>query len=88
MRIAIHQVNTWTTTAAAVAIPAELGEALARYPAARSLFDGLAAVDRRMYAEFVLAVEDRDGRRHRAEQALTMLAERVAWADRTSDRGA
>ncbi|MFO0956611.1 MAG: YdeI/OmpD-associated family protein [Isosphaeraceae bacterium] len=73
------------TRANASGIPAELGEALARYPSARSLFEGLNASDRRTYADFVSAAEDRDGRLQRAEQALTMLAERAAWAGESGE---
>lgn len=68
------------------AIPAELGAALARYPAARALFEALSTADRRMYAEFVIDGGDADGRMLRAEQALTMMAERVAWTEKSADQ--
>jgi bacteriocin resistance YdeI/OmpD-like protein/uncharacterized protein DUF1905 len=56
-----------------VAIPAELVDALAADPEARSRFDGLAPSHRREHAEFVAEAKREETRRRRAEQTVARL---------------
>jgi Bacteriocin-protection, YdeI or OmpD-Associated/Domain of unknown function (DUF1905) len=60
-----------------VAIPAELADALARDPAARAAFDGLAPSHRREHAEFVAGAKREETRQRRAQQTLERLRDQA-----------
>jgi hypothetical protein len=56
-----------------VDVPEPLAEALAREPAAKAAFDGLAYTHRREFAEWIAGAKKDDTRERRLEKTLEML---------------
>lgn len=71
----VHATVTLEEGPREVEVPAELAEALATDPAARTAYEGLAYSHRKEYAVWVGEAKRPETRARRAAQALSMLAE-------------